>query len=171
MITIVTGISGVGKTTHLLKLIEKLAISGLSPSGIMTPAIFNEAGGKVGFFALDVATGKKWELGRSDRTLDGPSYGPFSFSERGFVKANKILKQVLTKGTKDLILDEIGPLELEKGYGFLPILPYINNFSSNRNVYLVIRQSLIDDFIRRFIPKTEYIIVEITAKNRERIIF
>jgi len=171
MINIITGSRGIGKTTFLQKFKEQLIEKRTPPSGIMTPAIYTPNGDKIGFYALNVANGEQWELGRSDRTLDGPSYGPFSFSKRGFVKANKILKQVLIKGTKDLILDEIGPLELERGYGFLPILPYINNFSSNRNVYLVIRQSLIDDFIRRFIPKTEYIIVEMTAENREKIVF
>jgi len=171
MITIVTGTSGVGKTTLLLKQIERLKNKGRLPLGIMTPAIYNETGIKVGFYAVDVANGRKWELGRSDRVLDGPSYGPYSFSEKGFIKANNMLVQVLSKGSGNLFLDEIGPLELEKGYGFLPVLSLIRSFSESRNLYLVVRQSLIDEFAGRFLKKKEYRVVEITMENRDKIVF
>ncbi len=171
MITIITGSRGVGKTTLLLKMIEELKKNGTYPSGIMTPAVYDEDEKKVGFYALNMANSERWELGRSDKLLDGPSYGPFSFSERGFIKANEILEKVLTKGSADLFLDEIGPLEMEKGYGFSPILSLISSFDANRNLYLVIRPELIDEFIGRFIPKKEYRVIEITLKNRDIIEF
>ena len=171
MITIITGSRGVGKTTLLLKLIEELKNKRISTSGIMTPAIYDEDSNKVGFYALDVAAGERWKLGRSDRLLDGPSYGPFSFSERGFIRANEILEKVMTKGSEDVFLDEIGPLELEKGYGFSPILSLISSFDINRNLYLVIRSELIDEFVSRFISEKEYRIIEITLENREGIVF
>ncbi len=171
MITIITGNRGVGKTTFLLKMIEELKIKGSQPCGIITPAIYDEDNNKVGFYALDIATSEQWELGRSDKLLNGPTYGPFSFSERGFIKANEILEQVISNGSENVFLDEIGPLELEKGYGFFSILTLISSFDINRNFYLVIRLELIDDFIGRFISENEYRIVEITPENRNEIIF
>ena len=169
MIKIITGSRGIGKTTFLLKLIEELKKKGTPHSGIMTPAIYNENGDKVGFYALDVADGEQWELGRSDKYLDGPSYGPFSFSERGFVRANEILEQVLSKGSEDVFLDEIGPLELSKGYGFFPILSSISSFNIDRYLYLVIRRSLIDEFAHKFLAGKEYRVIEITMNNRDLI--
>ena len=169
MITIVTGEKGIGKTTFLLKLIEDKKNKGKTPTGIMTPAVYDEDERKVGFYALNIAIGEQWELGRSDKKLDGPSYGPFSFSERGFIRANEILGKVLAKGSSDVFLDEIGPLELEKGYGFSSILPLIISFNSNRNLYLVIRRSLIDNFVSRFVSDKEYRVFEITMENREGI--
>lgn len=171
MIIIITGTRGIGKTTLLLKLIEELKKNGTPLSGIMTPAIYDKDKNKVGFYALNVANGEQWELGRSDKLLEGPSYGPFSFSERGFNRANEILEKVLTNDPVDLFLDEIGPLELEKGYGFSPILSLINSFDINRNLYLVIRPELIDEFVSRFIQRKEYRIIEITLENREGIVF
>jgi len=171
MIIIITGSRGAGKTTFLLKLISELKNKDSHPSGILTPAIYNKDVDKVGFYAFDINTGEKWELGRSDKNLEGPSYGPFYFSEAGFDKANEILKKVLCKGSEDVFLDEIGPLELEKGYGFSSVLSLISSFNIDHNLYLVIRPELIDEFIRRFIPKTEYRIVEITPENRNEIIF
>lgn len=171
MITVLTGNRSVGKTTLLLKLIKKLKSKGTLPSGIITPAIYNKNNEKVGFYALNVADGKQWELGRSDKLLEGPSYGPFCFSERGFIRANKILKKVLTKGSIDIFLDEIGPLELEKGYGFSPVLPLISKFNINMNLSLVIRPELVDKFVSRYLVENEYRVIEITHKNREIIIF
>jgi len=171
MITIITGSRGVGKTTFLLKLIEELKNKGTQPSGIMTPAIYDEDHKKVGFYALNVASGERWELGRSDRTLEGPSYGLFSFSERGFARANYILDEVMTDGSEDVLLDEIGPLELEKGYGFSPVLSLISSFNRKRNLYLVIRRSLIDEFVGRFLAENEHRVIEITLENRNRIVF
>ena len=170
MIIIITGSRGVGKTTFLLKLISELKNKDSHPSGILTPAIYNKDGDKVGFYAFDVNTDEKWELGRSDKLLNGPSYGPFSFSENGFVKANEILEKVLSEGSEDVFIDEIGPLELEKGYGFSPVLYLISSFNIDRNLYLVIRRSLIDKFVSRFIADKEYRIIEITPENRNKII-
>jgi len=167
MITIITGRRAVGKTTFLLKMIKEIKYKESNPSGILTPAIYNANGDKVGFYALNVADGEQWELGRSDKKLAGPTYGPFSFSEKGFIKANEILVKILTEGTEYVFLDEIGPLELEKGYGFFPILSLISNFDINRNLYLVIRSELIDEFIHRFISEKEYRLVEITHGNRD----
>ena len=170
MIIIITGNRGVGKTTLLLKLIRELKKNGTDPLGIITPAIYNEDNNKVGFYALDIATSEQWELGRSDKLLGGPSYGPFSFSETGFTKANEILKKVLCEGFEDVFLDEIGPLEMEKGYGFFPILYLLSSFNIDRNLYLVIRVELIDKFVGRFIADKEYRIIEITPENRNEII-
>ena len=169
MITIITGSRGVGKTTLLLKLIEEQKNKGKHPSGIMTPAIYDKNNDKVGFYALNASNGEQWELGRSDKLLSGPSYGPFSFSERGFNRANEILEKVLSEGHADVFLDEIGPLELEKGYGFFSVLSLISSFDINRNLYLVIRPELIDEFVRGFLAEKEYRILEITMENRGRI--
>ncbi|MDA3940076.1 MAG: hypothetical protein PF693_12350 [Spirochaetia bacterium] len=167
MITIITGARGVGKTTMLLKLVEEIKNTEISPSGIMTPALYNEDNDKVGFYVLNVANGEQWELGRSDKPLDGPSYVSFSFNGRGFIRANKILKKVLTEGSTDVFLDEVGPLELEKGYGFFPILSLISNFDLNHNLYIVIRPELIDEFVKQFIPEREYKVIRITLENRD----
>ncbi|RLD29272.1 MAG: hypothetical protein DRI73_11045 [Bacteroidetes bacterium] len=166
MIFIITGSRGVGKTTILLKLIEELKKNGTHSSGIMTPAVYNEENNKVGFYALNVANDEQWELGRSDKLLSGPSYGPFSFNEKGFTKANEILEHVLISGSGDVFLDEIGPLELSKRYGFFPNLSLIRSFDIHRNLYLVIRRSLIDQFVSKYLAGKDHTIIEITMQNR-----
>lgn len=167
MITIITGSRGVGKTTFLLKQIAKLKKQGHYPSGVMTPAMYDNDGRKVGFFALDISSSEQWELGRSDKLLCGPSYGPYSFSEMGFARANKILNQVLREGSEDVFLDEIGPLELEKNYGFISVLSLISGFNLKRNLYLVIRSELIEKFTIRFIGENDFKIIRITQENRD----
>jgi len=167
MISIITGRRGIGKTTYVLKMIEEIRTNGNKSSGIITPAIYDEDSNKVGFYALDLTNGDQWELGRSDKDLNGHSYGPFSFSERGFIRANEILKCALTKGSEDVFLDEIGPMELIRGYGFYPVLSLITSFNKDRDLYLVIRPELIKKFTNIFLPGKEYKVVEITNENRD----
>ncbi len=79
MITIITGDRGIGKTTLLLNRIEELKNKETHASGIMTPAIYNANGEKAGFYALNVADGEQWELGRSDKKNSRPILWSFFF--------------------------------------------------------------------------------------------
>jgi nucleoside-triphosphatase THEP1 len=170
MIIIVTGNRAVGKTSLLLKFIEEQKNKNISICGIMTPAIYDGNNKKVGFYALDIASGEKWELGRSDKVLSGPEYGPFTFCEKGFRRANDILGNVFLEGEEDIILDEVGPLEMDKHYGFFTVLSLISVFNNKRNLYIVIRPELIKEFVKSYLSKKEYRIIEITLKNREIIV-
>ena len=171
MIYIITGGGrGVGKTTWLFKHIAELKNRGEEISGILTPAIYNSNGDKIGFHAFNAADGESWELGRNDKKLEGPGYGPFSFSDEGFVRANDILSKALYADSGSIFLDEIGPLELKKSYGFSSILPQIGNKKLNCNLYLVIRPELTGNFIQRYISAGNYRIIEITLQNRNELI-
>ena len=115
MITIISGSKGIGKTTFLLKKSSALISEKTTVYGILTPSLYNEKGIKYGFFALDLYRKEKWELARTDKKLKGPSFGPYNFSEKGFKKANKVIKKGLKQANSTIFLDEIGPLELSFG--------------------------------------------------------
>jgi nucleoside-triphosphatase THEP1 len=76
----------------------------------------------MGFEAVDVGSGERWPLARTDQELGGPRVGPYSFDPAGLARALKVLRRAATAGCDLLIVDEIGPLELEQGEGFAPIL-------------------------------------------------
>lgn len=169
MITIITGESGVGKTTFLLKKIQQIKNSGRTVHGIITPPLYNEQHEKIGFSALNTDTGEEWELARTDKILSGPSYGPFHFSEKGFAKANSELSRNLKSKKRILFLDEIGPLELKHKEGYYPVFNLLETISPAQNIILVIRPSLIEEFINRYIPRHKYRIIAITARNRDSV--
>ena len=169
MITIITGDSGVGKTTFILKRIQKIKDSGRMAYGIITPAIFNEQNKKIGFSALSTSSGEEWELARTDKILPGPTYGPYHFCDEGFTKANNQLSKCLKSNKKIIFLDEIGPLELKHKDGYYPILKNLEEVTLLQNIFLVIRSSLIDKFINTYIPEQKYRIITITAQNRDSV--
>ncbi len=118
---ILTGERGVGKTTLCLE----LARGRPGFAGIVSPAIRDDSGAKVGFSALCLQTGEQWEMGRSDVALDGPRFGKYSFSAAGIARAVECLRSALALPDLVVVIDEIGPLEIELGGGFAPILPLV----------------------------------------------
>lgn len=120
---ILTGERGVGKTTLCLE----MARGRPGFAGIVSPAIVDSAGTKVGFSALCLQTGERWELGRSDADLGGPRYGKYSFSAEGFARAIECLERALQLPDRIVVLDEIGPLEMQQKAGFAPILPLLRD--------------------------------------------
>lgn len=120
-VAILTGARGAGKTT----LCMELARGRPEVVGIVSPAIFDASGGKVGFSALCLETGERWDLGRSDADMGGPRYGKYSFSAEGFARAIECLERALRIPDRIVVLDEIGPLEMEHDGGFAPALAHL----------------------------------------------
>ncbi len=138
-----------GKTTVCQAVADLARRLGYRPNGVITPALYAcpersrracpadwELGiwdlgfAKVGFEAMDVGSGERWPLARTDQDLGGPRVGPYSFDPAALARALRVLRRacpeqsrrVATAGCDLLIVDEIGPLELEQGKGFAPIL-------------------------------------------------
>ncbi|MBB6481488.1 nucleoside-triphosphatase [Spirochaeta isovalerica] len=166
MLTIITGPRGIGKTTALLAFIDRLKRDNRSPAGLITPPVFDSHGKKCGFSAMNVLSGEKWELARMDKDLRGPVFGPFFFSREGFTKALALLAGALDSETSPFILDEIGPLELNKKTGFYPILPRLDKAACRVDVFLVIRPELIEEFRTDYVRNSRCRIVEINRMNR-----
>jgi nucleoside-triphosphatase THEP1 len=136
----------VGKTTVCQAVAELARRRGYRPGGVITPAIYacpeqsrrDSHGTKVGFEAVDVGSGERWPLARTDpstssghrRDLGGPQVGPYSFDPAALAKALRVLRRAATAGCDLFVVDEIGPLELEQGQGFAPILDLIHWRSS-----------------------------------------
>lgn len=116
-----TGERGVGKTTLCLELARRRPAF----AGLVSPAILDHCGHKVGFSALCLQTGEQWDLGRSDVPLDGPVYGKYSFSAEGIARGIQCLEAALARPGRIVVLDEIGPLEMEKGNGFAAAFPLL----------------------------------------------
>jgi len=80
---------------------------------------------KVGFEAVDVGSGERWPLAHTDQKTGGPRVGPYNFDPAALARALKVLERAISAGCDLFMMDEIGPLELEQGKGFAPILDLI----------------------------------------------
>ncbi|HUX99455.1 MAG TPA: nucleoside-triphosphatase, partial [Candidatus Deferrimicrobium sp.] len=72
---LLTGEIRVGKTTVCEKLIELCREHDLLLRGILTPAIYNLKGKKIGCDALNIETGERWLLAHIEHKLNGPQIG------------------------------------------------------------------------------------------------
>jgi nucleoside-triphosphatase THEP1 len=140
---LLTGGRGVGKTTVCQAVAELTRRQGYRPGGVITPALYacpeqgrrDSHGVKVGFEAVDVGSGERWPLARTDQELGGPQVGPYHFEPEGLARALEVLKKAATQCDL-LMVDEIGPLELERGEGFAPVLDLARHWWSSRTARL-----------------------------------
>lgn len=162
-----------------------LALAALSPryTGLVSPPLLDRAGDHVGFAARCLATNDEWVLARSDTELDGPRFGRFSFSSAGIARAVDCLRGILSstagatgeeglpgdaRPSRDdvpqrvVIVDEIGPLELDRGEGLAPVLPLL---AAAGHLLLVVRPSLAG-VVAALVPRHERVLITVAPENR-----
>lgn len=147
IIGLLTGPVGVGKTTIVERVVVLARRQGMRCGGLMTPAIKDGCGQKVGIWGVNILTGEMRVLARTDRELGGAAIGPYSFDARAFDWALEVLENAL--GACDLlVVDEIGKLELWQGIGLAPFLPRLAAGEAERALVLV-RDFLLADLQSR----------------------
>jgi nucleoside-triphosphatase THEP1 len=129
MIYILSGPIQTGKTTALVK----WSATRSDVFGILTPVV----NGKRIF--MDAHTQDQFEMESNDVEQEVVSIGRFKFSREAFEKASQIIGRAINKSW--LVIDEIGPLELNKE-GFYEILrKALENHT--QQLLIVVRESLL----------------------------
>jgi len=84
--------------------------------------------------------------------------GSYFFLKSGFEKAKEILKRDFEKNYDLLVIDEIGPLELN-GDGLEPVISEIVNWldTFEGKLVLVVRDKLINDVIKKYKLEEKYV--------------
>jgi nucleoside-triphosphatase THEP1 len=165
---LLTGGRGVGKTTVCQSVAELARRRGYRPEGVITPALIgNLAFDKVGFEAVDVGSGERWPLAHAGRDLGGPRVGAYSFDPTALTRALRVLRRAATTGCDLLMVDEIGPLELEQGKGFAPILDLLP-VEGPTHTLIVVRPALLGQLLQR-LRDTEFTVFSVTGENRNKL--
>jgi nucleoside-triphosphatase THEP1 len=143
-VLLLTGERSSGKTTICLRVAEAALGAGLPVSGIASRGLCR-GGRRVGLEAVDLASGAAWPLASLLERLDGPAIGPYSFSAAGLERALGVLERGAEMERGLLIVDEVGPLELERGEGFARLLPRLRALPHQPcpDLLLVVRPSLV----------------------------
>ncbi len=176
---ILTGERGTGKSTICLKVSMMLGDAKYPHAGIVSTAVYTRDGQKAGFLAEDVATGERWPLGRKrdmsppdgfpggdfDESSEAPVYGPYVFFNRGFERAVERILASMEKHYRLIILDEIGPLELEMHRGFWQVYTRLGRCSST-HLLLVVRPALVDS-VRSFLGRRTILLYTVDYRTRD----
>jgi len=141
-IAILTGPFGSGKTTACRQLADLARRRGLDCAGIVCPARF-EGTSKVGIDLLNLRTGECRPLAEADDQPSELRTTHYRFDAEVMAWGAAILNMACPCDV--LIIDEIGPLELEQGQGWVNALTVLREEQFDLAV-VVVRPGLIDAF-------------------------
>lgn len=165
---LLTGPIGIGKTTIAECVVGLARRQGLTCSGLLAPAMRNSCGQKVGIWGVDIRTGDRCILARTDRDLGGVVVGPYSFDSRALSWITGIIDKALSSATGGscdlLVVDEIGKLELWHGIGLAPVLPRFAAGEACRSLILV-RDFLLAELQSTLAPVAQ-VVFRATEENR-----
>ncbi len=141
---ILTGPVHSGKTSFLAAGIAACLGNGIRPAGYISPAVW-EGGTHVGYDLLPLAGGDAAPFLRRGGGSAGPTIGPYRLIPGTLESALAIIRGAVDGPT--LVVDEIGPLELEGG----GVWPAVEEAIASRRspVLLVVREGLVEPFQRR----------------------
>lgn len=164
---LLTGAVGVGKTTVAGRVVDLARQQGLICGGLLAPAMPGRrgpAGGRIGIWGVDLGTGERRPLARTDRDLGGPAIGPYSFDAAALAWAVGVV-QAARNACDLLVVDEIGKLELWQGIGLTPILPWLAAGAVDRAL-VVVRDSLLAGLQAR-LGSVEQVVFHVNEQNRD----
>ncbi len=146
-IYILTGKIKSGKTTKIFK----WACSQKNIGGILQPVV----NGKRSIYSINEKSLIQLEINEEEKSKVGDDkiiqIGNYFFLKESFDKARKILIDCFNGNFDWLIVDEIGPMELEDK-GLEPSISFIlKNFENfNGNIVLVIRDKILEEVIKKY---------------------
>ncbi len=158
MVIIVTGATGIGKTSVCRKLIELARNRGYTCGGILTYKAADKS-----IIIEDIQSGDKETLAGINNLYHGPRTAKYSFNPKGI----DFGIQAIDKGTSAaiLVVDEIGHLEL-RAEGFTQVLELIKA-DKVTNCILVIRRELLSTFLPQ-LPTTPFVF-KTTVNSRNQL--
>ena len=144
---VLVGEQGSGKTSLLKDLISAFRIIGLEVAGLLSLGIF-EGGKKIAIEVVDLNSDESQILAKLTGDIyTGLRYGDWAF-DRGTINwANWRLEAI--SHTDVFILDEIGPLELEKNAGFMEGLTIMSQEAYQLGI-ITARPKCIELLVARF---------------------
>ena len=161
---LVTGPSGIGKTSILRRTVEELTTRKYAVGGMVCREV-REAGVRVGFEIVDLSTGARGWLAHVNQPT-GPKIGKYrvNLTDLEVIGVGAILDAV--KNADILAVDEIGPMELSST-AFSNAL--VNAVESNKPMLGTIHYELSNPLVNSIKTREETEILRVTYENRENL--
>jgi nucleoside-triphosphatase THEP1 len=147
VIFILSGKINEGKTTLVKEIISELQSGGIRVRGIFSPGNKNDSD-RNSYFAEDISSHTRKLLCSEVKLPEAFRQGRYYFSEAGILFGNKILIDSLDQPVDIIVIDELGPLEInDKGW-----TPAINKLLKSSKVphLWVVRENLVNAMTRKW---------------------
>jgi nucleoside-triphosphatase THEP1 len=141
-IVILTGPLGSGKTTTCRQVADLARRYGRNCAGLVCPARFHKSR-KVGIDVLDLRTGTRRPLAEADQLAAVLRTKAYRFDVEAIAWGAAVLDTACPCDL--LVIDEIGPLELERGQGWVNALNVLGEGQFEVAI-VVVRPNLLDVF-------------------------
>lgn len=130
---------------------KRLNSAGIKVAGTVNSGI-DEHGKRIGYNSIDFLSGKEVPFARlktqvAKPTPDDIAIGRWIIFEQGLSFCHKAILQAIKTKVKLIIIDEIGPLELQ-GKGLKPVLD--KALKAEPAKLIVVRSSLVEDLINLY---------------------
>lgn len=160
VVRVVTGRRGSGKTTFCRVLVDRVRshCADLVPAGVLSQKILLR-GREVGIEVIDLTSGQRRRLAtRRDRR--DPTAGPctvrWCFNADALAWGDAVLRRATPCGL--LIVDEVGPLEFERGEGWMGALAAVDSGSYDF-AFVVVRAGLVERALERW-PEARAVLID-----------
>jgi len=115
-IYVITGNVQSGKTTYLSELVKAFQERGIHVAGFLCRGQLME-GKRSGYTLVNILDGSEILFATRNKHKGWQNYGRFFFNPEAFAEGEQILLKAMAIKSKIVIIDEVGPLELEdKGW-------------------------------------------------------
>lgn len=138
-IWIITGERGAGKTRFCQQVIQAAGEKGLTVGGVLSPAVFTN-GIKIGISVQDLASGENRPLASAREDVPGAITPHWKFDAASLAWGSEILHR--STPCDLLIVDELGPLELEHSQGWVEGIETLRG-GKYRAALVVVRSELV----------------------------
>ncbi|MBN1230573.1 MAG: hypothetical protein JXA19_01780 [Anaerolineales bacterium] len=140
-LTIISGVFGSGKTSWIQKALPEFKGMGKQLAGIYSPGVF-ENRIKTGIQIADLNSEEIRDFGRLAKPGDsGILTKRWTFNEEVIRWANDLFLKLPKHDI--LIIDELGPLEFERGVGLINAMKILDDMTYSK-AYVVIRPHLVE---------------------------
>jgi nucleoside-triphosphatase THEP1 len=165
MFILLTGKGGCGKTTACWKALPGLRSSGVKLAGFISPPLLDAGGKKTGIEMLNLATGEHHTFARIVGRDQNPDVGVYRLEGDAIEWARGVLASALFSDIDLLVIDEIGPLELQRGGGFAFALEPLADPERIPNAIVIVRRELVNELAER-LGRPDMVRVEVTEDGR-----
>ncbi|HOY31875.1 MAG TPA: nucleoside-triphosphatase [Bacteroidales bacterium] len=154
-VIIIRGTEKTGKTTFLQDIVMQLNNNNISTGGFTAPSVFknNE---HIGYDLIDLSNGQRTVLARTHGNDEMPIVGKFYFSLEGLATGNKILKPENLANVNVVVVDEVGPWELQNQGWAQSLSRLVKSFESP--MIWVVRESIVDKVIENWSLKNPLVV-------------